>query len=214
MTETSMQVIASTKCAKKGNITYKFEKKEKDGEWEISDTKNTNKRSLEYVYEGLTANKMYEIKITAEDSSGAALEKEEKVNFYHAIETAVAHPTTFTGIHPTTYTWESIGQKVEYTPEEGTTSIPANYVGYEQKQDFQTNKDLEWYIWGKDSRYLYIITDGYANFLYLAGYGAYNNSVYYLDEICNKCYSNSSIRAVARNLKIEDKDEISIKYTR
>lgn len=111
---------------------------------------------------------------------------------------------------------ELIGKYIEYTPEEGiynTVTNNKNYTGsINNDYDFITDTSLNWRIWSIDDSKIVLISDkqisigGYKNIgaLHIANCTGYNNSVKILNQICENCYSNSNIGAIARSLNIED----------
>ena len=164
---------------------------------------------MNIIYNGLSSSHTYELMVSA--TNGDETEQSDDgdviVNLNYQSANAV-HPSTFSGIRPTTYKWESIGQKVAYTPDDGSFTYAKEELGNGNEHTVSTNKQVEWYIWGKDTRYIYLLGTrketniGVPGAVVLYGYKGYNNGVYYIDEICKTFYINNKIVSVAIGLKI------------
>ena len=107
-----------------------------------------------------------------------------------------------------------IGQYVDYTPVSGTFSdhVGETYSGDTSgtNQPISTDTSLKWQILFADSNKLTLISDKSVHSgFYLEGYNGYNNGVLLLNNACKQMYSNSSLGAVGRSLKIEDIESVS-----
>lgn len=111
-----------------------------------------------------------------------------------------------------------IGDFVDYKPDasEPYTGMTEAATGSTETSDNSiAQEDLRW-------RILSINDDGTVDLIsssptsqYISFYGAkgYNNSVYLLNDICAKLYSNSSLGAIARNINLEDDIEPKMNST-
>jgi len=123
-----------------------------------------------------------------------------------------------------------IGKYIDYIPTFGAYTTKSQYTGsadinplhvdysifYNIVQNFSTDTNLKWRIFKIDSKNLYLISDRppieseYNNgSLYLHGPNGYNNGVKLLNDISKACYSNNSLGAEARNLRIEDIEDVT-----
>ena len=107
-----------------------------------------------------------------------------------------------------------IGQYVDYTPVSGTFDdhVGETYSGDTSgtNQPISTDTSLKWQILFADSNKLTLISDkSVHNGFYLEGANGYNNGVLLLNNACKAMYSNSSLGATGRSLKIEDIESVS-----
>ena len=107
-----------------------------------------------------------------------------------------------------------VGKYVDYTPESGTFSdhVGTMYSGDEDSKNVEVSTDtsVKWKILFADSNTLTLISDkSVHNRFYLQSYNGYNNGVLLLNNACKAMYSNSSLGATGRSLKIEDIESIS-----
>lgn len=101
--------------------------------------------------------------------------------------------------------WIVIGKYVEYTPDEAEDYfISSTYSGTDDQTI--TQEDLKWRIFNinSDGSIDLIASTPTTTTLKLYGKLGINNGVYYLNDICNKLYSNTSLNAEARSIKMED----------
>lgn len=101
--------------------------------------------------------------------------------------------------------WIEIGKYVEYTPDEAEDYfISSTYSGTDDQTI--TQEDLKWRIFNinSDDSIDLIASTPTTTTLNLRGKLGINNGVYYLNNICNKLYSNTSLNAEARSIKMED----------
>ena len=108
---------------------------------------------------------------------------------------------------------QKCGDYVAYTPDQGTYDIiagDATYVGNTSNPVFKTDT-FSWRIWdtGEKTGELILIADGVTSQqLTLTGALGYNNGVGIMNDICNACYSNSTLGATSRNPNIEDIENV------
>ena len=102
-----------------------------------------------------------------------------------------------------------IGKYVDYKPTSGSFNSQKIYNGYED-QSFQTQTNLKWRILDINKNTLVLISDTTANEAFgLKDANGYNNGVKLLNDACKAMYSNSSIGAVGRSVKLEDLEAVS-----
>ena len=144
---------------------------------------------FEFDYENLKKNTEFYLKVTAIDRAGNQADSNE--------------------ILSATTPLAEVGDYVAYTPDQGEySSIAGNakYTGNTSNGIFTTDS-FSWRIWdtGEETGKLILIADGVTSQqLYLTGALGYNNGVGIMNDICNSCYSNSTLGATSRNLNIED----------
>ena len=107
-----------------------------------------------------------------------------------------------------------VGKYVDYTPVSGTFSdhVGSTYSGDTQNLNTQLSTDtsLKWKILFADNNKLTLIADkSVHNGFTLEGAEGYNNGVLLLNNGCKAMYSNSSLGATGRSLKIEDIESVS-----
>ena len=108
-----------------------------------------------------------------------------------------------------------VGKYVDYTPTSGTFSdhVGATYNGYTEtpaNTELSTITTLKWKILNVENNILTLISDTTANTNFgLGGADGYNNGVLLLNNACKAMYSNSSLGATGRSLKIEDIESVS-----
>ena len=98
-----------------------------------------------------------------------------------------------------------IGSYVDYTPDEAEDYfISSTYSGTNDQTIAQ--EDLKWRIFNinSDGSIDLIASTPTSATLNLYGMLGMNNAVYYLNDICNKLYSNASLNAEGRSIKRED----------
>lgn len=102
----------------------------------------------------------------------------------------------------------NIGDYIAYTPDkaqnyvvDGTTAGVAN-----NSPDGVKQEELNWRVLNinEDGTIDIISDEPMSQEVYFGGALGYNNGVYLLNEICEKLYSNKSLGAVARSVKLED----------
>ena len=155
---------------------------------EVTNTSN----SCTYTYEELTAGTTYYLRVIVKDRAGNA-----------KTSTAVTSKTKNPILSEEEL--EDSGSKyVDYKPVSGNFTSSSTYNGY-GNQNFSTVTSLKWRILKVDNNKLTLISDTTANTnFYLKGANGYNNGVLLLNNACKAMYSNSSLGATARSLKIED----------
>lgn len=130
----------------------------------------------------------------------------------------------YTGIKPVNIeTDQDIGRNIEklYKPRpagvaEGATSWSYNAPRYAASltsnimSGTARPEAFDWEIWGKDTNNLYLISTIVLKSAFdFYSMESFNNAVYYIDDMCNKLYSNEKLGATARNLKIEDVQNVT-----
>lgn len=99
-----------------------------------------------------------------------------------------------------------IGDYVNYIPSSNNSYyISKQYSGYIEDKNIDQEK-LIWRVYkiNDDGTVILVSTQATTAAMGLGGALGYNNSVYLLDKTCQELYSNNSIGAIARNIKIED----------
>ena len=105
-----------------------------------------------------------------------------------------------------------VGKYVDYTPVSGTFDdhVGDTYSGSSENVALSTDTSLKWQILFADSNTLTLISEKPVhNGFYLGNYNGYNNGVLLLNNACKAMYSNSSLGATGRSLKIEDIESVS-----
>ena len=105
-----------------------------------------------------------------------------------------------------------VGQYVDYTPVSGTFDdhVGDTYSGSSDNVALSTDTSLKWQILFADSNTLTLISDkAVHDDFYLQGVNGYNNGVLLLNNACKAMYSNNSLGATGRSLKIEDIESVS-----
>ena len=106
-----------------------------------------------------------------------------------------------------------IGKCVDYTPVSGTFSdhVGEIYSGSDNNSEMSTDTSLKWRILFIEDNKLTLISDNVTTdqVMCLRGANGYNNGVLLLNNACKAMYSNSSLGATARSIKIEDLEEVS-----
>lgn len=101
-----------------------------------------------------------------------------------------------------------IGDYVNYKPTNGTYKVESIYTGLKSGNDqtFSTESDLKWRVWSVDNNNLCLISDKVTTQkLKLQSWRGYNNGVTLLDNICDRCYKNSSYAGIkTQSLRVED----------
>ena len=163
--------------------------------------RNINTQNIEFVAANLANS---DEKLDAKDAI-------KMIKIYNNKQTAIVS-NEVTGIEPievdlTQYL--EIGDYVDYEPYGTSTSIDISpvYTGTVETPTTFSRENLQW-------RILNINEDGLGTIdligsptdkpFYLGGSKGYNNGVYLLNDLCNKLFSNSKIKATARSLNIED----------
>ena len=194
--KTTIEVTANGQDATSGVASYEFQRSttsEKDG-FESVNTVSSNENTCTYKYEGLTSGTTYYLRVIVKDRAGNTL-----VSMTITEETEKAGMTADTLIG-------KVGEYVNYTSVSGNFTSQEVYNGY-ANQIFSTDTSLEWRILDVDvsENILTLISDTTANTgFYLADYNGYNNGVLLLNNACKAMYSNSSLGAKGRSIKIED----------
>lgn len=154
----------------------------------------------------LASNTEYNVTVKAYDNAG----NPSKESMATPVKTKEAP------IIPTTE--NDMGKYVNYKPVSGTYSkeILDKYSGCNENEAFTTDNNLKWRIWSSDENKLVLVADrtitqgGYPlngkseGVLRVCSALGYNNVVDILDGICENCYSNRNLWAVARSLDLED----------
>ena len=99
-----------------------------------------------------------------------------------------------------------IGDYVNYIPSSNNSYyISKQYSGYIEDKNIDQEK-LIWRVYkiNDDGTVILVSTQATTAAMGLGGALGYNNSVYLLDKTCQELYSNNSIGAIARNIKIGD----------
>ncbi len=106
-----------------------------------------------------------------------------------------------------------IGKCVDYTPVSGTFSdhVGEIYSGSDDNSEMSTDTSLKWRILFIEDNKLTLISDNIATdqVMRIRGANGYNNGVLLLNNACKAMYSNSSLGATARSIKIEDTEKVS-----
>ena len=105
-----------------------------------------------------------------------------------------------------------IGKYVDYMPVSGTFDdhVGETYSGSSDNVALSTDISLKWRILFADSNKLTLISDKPVHDdFYLRGADGYNNGVLLLNNACKAMYSNNSLGATGRSLKIEDIESVS-----
>lgn len=102
-----------------------------------------------------------------------------------------------------------IGDYVAYSPGSETESsytLSMSESGYTSDQTIPKDTSLKWRVLSiNDDGTVDLVSDTETDTLvYYRGATGYNNGVYSLNNICSQLYSNSSLGATARSMKIED----------
>lgn len=104
-----------------------------------------------------------------------------------------------------------VGGYVEYTPDDAEDYILRENVSGahwddNRDQTILQEKELKWKIWNinDDGAIELISATPTTTYFYLSGGVGYNNAVDVINDICAKLYSNETLGATARNVKIED----------
>ena len=100
-----------------------------------------------------------------------------------------------------------VGDYVDYKPTNGTFAKETldTYSGSTENTALSTDNSLNWRILEVDSTTLTLISAvPTSEELYLAYDSGYSNGVLLLNNICKTNYSNSTLNATARSIKIED----------
>ena len=194
--ETSITVNANGEDSTSGIASYIFQystTSEKEGFTTALEVQNTA-NSCTYTYQGLASDTTYYLRVIVKDRAGNTL-----VSMTITEETEKAGMTADTLIG-------KVGEYVNYTSVSGNFTSQEVYNGY-ANQIFSTDTSLEWRILDVDvsENILTLISDTTANTgFYLADYNGYNNGVLLLNNACKAMYSNSSLGAKGRSIKIED----------
>ena len=198
--ETNINVSATGEDATSGVASYAFQLSTtgNENDFQTADTISNETNSCTFNYEGLTSNTTYYLRVIVKDKAGNMLPS----NIVNAkIEREELPVTELAG---------NIGKYVDYTPISGTFSEHTNYSGTSENSQISTNMNLKWRILFVDNNKLTLISDTTANGGFkLNGAEGYNNGVLLLNNACKTMYSNSSLGAVGRSIKIEDVDAVS-----
>ena len=202
--ETTIKVTAAGADATSGVASYTFQYSTTSAtegftsKEEITNTSN----SLTYTYDGLTANTTYYLRVIVTDNAG------------NTTESLIANATTKTAeLNFGEMTEEEIngeiGKYVDYKPVSDTFNdhVGSIYSGdtYGRNKPLSTVTNLKWRVLSVENNKLILISDTTANTgFWLQSYNGYNNGVLLLNNACKAMYSNSSLGAEARSIKIED----------
>ncbi len=195
--ETSISVTANGEDATSGVASYTFQystTSEKEGFTTADEVQNTA-NSCTFEYQDLAVNTTYYLRVVVKDNAGNT-----KIsNTVNAkIEREELPPTELAG---------NVGKYIDYIPESGTFSehTNVNYSGSSDNSQLSTEMNLKWRILSADNNKLTLISDRpTSSKLKLYGVNGYNNGVLLLNNACEAMYSNSSLGATGRSIKIED----------
>ncbi len=202
--ETSITVNANGEDATSGIASYSFQystTSSEDGFTTKEEVKNTS-TSCTYTYQDLTSDTTYYLRVVVKDRAGNTF-----------ASTAVSATTKQSGMSDTELA-SNIGKYVNYTPTTGKFSdhVKESYAGdfASFNSTISTETYLKWRILFVDDEKLTLISDNTANEgFYLDGANGYNNGVLLLNNACKALYSNGTLGAVGRNVKIEDIEKVS-----
>ena len=195
--ETSIAVTANGEDATSGVASYAFQystTNEESGFTTADEVQNTA-NSCTFEYQDLAVNTTYYLRVVVKDNAGNT-----KIsNTVNAkIEREELPPTELAG---------NVGKYIDYIPESGTFSehTNVNYSGSSDNSQLSTEMNLKWRILSADNNKLTLISDRpTSSKLKLYGVNGYNNGVLLLNNACEAMYSNSSLGATGRSIKIED----------
>ena len=203
--ETSIAVTANGEDATSGVASYAFQYSTTNEESEFTtalEVQNTT-NSCTYTYQGLASDTTYYLRVVVKDRAGNTLPS-----------TAVPATTKKSGLSETVLA-SNVGKYVDYMPVSGTFSdhVGSTYSGDTENQNKQlsTLTNLKWRILDVSDNTLTLIsaTTANENFYLPGSYNMYNNGVLLLNNACKAMYSNSTLGATARNLNIDDIEEVS-----
>ena len=152
----------------------------------------------EYIKEGITLGGVTGTLIDLDTSDATA--KPEDVLWG---KTAYVNGQKITG----TKVVPKIGDYVNYTPDAaGVYTLASTISGYTSNQSIVQDTSLKWQILSinVDNSINLISSKQTNNEVHLSSALGYNNGVYLLNDICSKQYSNNSLGALGRSIKIED----------
>ena len=197
--KTSIAVTANGADATSGIASYAFQystTNEESGFTTALEVQNTT-NSCTYTYQGLASDTTYYLRVVVKDRAGNTLPS-----------TAVPATTKKSGLSDTELA-SNVGKYVDYTPVSGSFTSQGQYNGSSNK-NFSTSTGVKWQILFVEDNILTLISNKaiYSEFN-LEGPDGYNNGVLLLNNACKAMYSNSSLGAVARSIKIEDIEKIS-----
>ena len=197
--KTSIAVTANGADATSGVASYTFQystTNETGGFTTALEVQNTS-NSCTFEYQDLASNTTYYLRVVVKDRAGHTF-----------ASTAVPATTKKAGMSDTELA-SNVGAYVDYTPVSGSFTSEGQYSG-SFNESLSTITSLKWRIMFVDDTTITLISDTTANTeIYLAGANGYNNGVKLLDDACKAMYSNSSLSAVGRSLKIRDIEEVS-----
>ena len=202
--ETSIAVTANGEDATSGIASYTFQystTNEESGFTTADEVQNTA-NSCTFEYQDLASDTTYYLRVIVKDRAGHTF-----------ASTAVPATTKKAGMSDTELA-SNVGAYVDYTPVSGSFSdhVGSTYSGDTSNKNttLSTITNLKWRILDASDNTLTLISDTTANTgFYLSGANGYNNGVKLLDDACKAMYSNSSLSAVGRSLKIRDIEEVS-----
>ena len=199
--KTTIEVTANGQDATSGIESYEFQystTSSTDGFTKAEEVQNTS-NSCTYKYQNLASNTTYYLRVIVKDRVGNT-----------TASTAVSAKTKTAELNFEEMTDEEIEEErskyVNYTPTVGSFTSEGRYNG-NTNQTFETITSLKWRIFevDKENNKLILISDTTANEGFsLQGANGYNNGVLLMNNACKAMYSNSSLGATARSLKLED----------
>ena len=198
--KTSITVNATGTDQGSGIISYAFQISQTENEEDFTtvETVASTENTCAYTYTGLTLGTRYYLRVIVTDIAG-----------YSTVSEIVKRSTQDNGVTDTVLA-ESIGKYVDYTPISGSFTSSRVYNGYNYDQNFSTNTDTQWRILFVNNDTVTLIAENLTNsWFYFEGWNGYNNGVKLLNDACKAMYSNSSLGAVARSIKIEDIENVS-----
>lgn len=198
--KTSITVNATGTDDASGIISYAFQisQTENDDDFTTVETVPSTENSCAYRYSNLSVGERYYLRVIVTDVAG-----------YSTVSEIVKRSTQDNGI-PDEEFLEEIGKYVDYEPVSGNFSSDKTYSGYNSTKDFSTNTEAQWQILFVNDDIVRLIAENPTNTAFsLSGANGYNNGVKLLNDASKAMYSNSSLGAVARSIKIEDIESIS-----
>ena len=195
--ETSIAVTANGADATSGVASYIFqysttsETEEFTTALEVQNTAN----SCTFEYQDLASNTTYYLRVVVKDRAGKTTPS-----------TAVPATTKKAGMADEVLA-SNVGKYVDYTPVSGTFSdhVGTTYNGSNNNSQMATITNLKWRILDASDDTLTLISNTTANTDFtLEGPNGYNNGVLLLNNACKAMYSNDSLGAIGRSLKIDD----------
>ena len=197
--ETSIAVTANGEDATSGVASYAFQYSttNEENSFTTMNTIDNTSDSCTFTYQGLVSNTTYYLRVVVKDRAGKT-----------TTSTAVPATTKKAGMSDTELA-SNVGKYVDYTPVSGSFTSLQKYNGLSTK-NFSTITSLKWRILDVSDNILTLISDKTANEDFgLGGANGYNNGVLLLNNACKAMYSNDSLGATGRSIKMEDIERVS-----